>query len=44
MLVNFDARYLHIMVLGIYECHENEDRKGHSFLMDVNEVTFTCAP
>lgn len=33
----------HVM-LGIYEFCENRYREGHTFLVGVNEITFTCVP
>ena len=42
--VQFGIWDLNIMLFNICEFHENWCKKSHSFLMGINEITFTDLP
>jgi hypothetical protein len=42
--VKFAVRHLHVMLLSILEFGENRRREGRTFLMGVNEITWTRVP
>jgi hypothetical protein len=35
---------LHLMLLSVWRLRANRHREGRTFVMGLNEVTFTCVP
>jgi hypothetical protein len=41
---NFDIRNPHIMLLNIFDFHEIQHKKGHTFLTGANKNIFAISP
>ena len=44
VLVQFGVRYLDIVLMSIFEFHENRLSKGRTLVTGINEITFTNYP